>query len=315
MRISYLVTVYNKLRFLPHVLAGIDAQRGDFARDLIFIDDGSTDGGGVWLDELAQARPDVIVRHQENAGPAVALNAALDLCRGDIVKLLDGDDVLLPSATATMMAALEHGGATVAFARMGANGRYDPDGPIEAALADVPPGAIEPVADMLRDCLRSAQTSPSALLATRDALAVSGGCDERVFIQDYSLELRLAATQPFVRLDGPVYREPIIKTGRLTAQPTQVLHDLNFALGRFVLSRPEIGPALARYAFKRATGRAWSFARRHLGAGLLSAPHRLDLRARFGRAGDAEDWLATLAPFVAAGGVRNPAHSAADFTA
>ena len=41
--VSFVVPVYNKAPYLPAVLAAIHAQRGDFRRHYVFIDDGSTD--------------------------------------------------------------------------------------------------------------------------------------------------------------------------------------------------------------------------------------------------------------------------------
>ena len=49
--VSFVVPVYNKARVLPPVLDAMAAQQGDFPREFIFVDDGSTDdsrwrGGG-----------------------------------------------------------------------------------------------------------------------------------------------------------------------------------------------------------------------------------------------------------------------------
>ena len=49
---------------------------------------------------------------QANAGPAAALNVGLRLARGDYIKPMDGDDVLLPWATRRLIEAIETPAAT-----------------------------------------------------------------------------------------------------------------------------------------------------------------------------------------------------------
>lgn len=41
--ISYVITVYNKAPFLEAMLLSLGNQSGDFSREFIFVDDGSTD--------------------------------------------------------------------------------------------------------------------------------------------------------------------------------------------------------------------------------------------------------------------------------
>ena len=50
--VSFVVPVYNKAAYLPDVLAAIRAQRGDFAWQYIFVDDGSTDDSLAILERL-----------------------------------------------------------------------------------------------------------------------------------------------------------------------------------------------------------------------------------------------------------------------
>lgn len=62
------------------------------------MDDGSTDGSGVILDEYAAKDMRFQVIHQQNAGVSAARNAALDRAKGEWLSFLDGDDVLFPNA-------------------------------------------------------------------------------------------------------------------------------------------------------------------------------------------------------------------------
>src|SRR5205807_8657711 len=128
--VSYLVTVYNKRPFLPAMIAGLAAQRGDFAREFIFVDDGSTDGSAVMLDGLTTGWPGVRILQQPNRGPSVATNRAIAAASLPLLKLVDGDDVLLPDATLLLLELLRHFPQAVA-----AYGRMEGYGSPDVALA------------------------------------------------------------------------------------------------------------------------------------------------------------------------------------
>jgi glycosyltransferase involved in cell wall biosynthesis len=60
--------------------------------ELLFIDDGSTDGSVKLLDELASRDPRVkVVYLRRNFGQTPALRAGIDFSRGDILVTMDGD--------------------------------------------------------------------------------------------------------------------------------------------------------------------------------------------------------------------------------
>ena len=105
--VSYVVTVYNKVPVLPFLVAGLGAQEGDFDREFIFVDDGSTDDSRAVLRALTAGWSDVTIVGQANAGPAPALNAGFRRARGDYVKPMDADDLLLPWATRRLLEAIE----------------------------------------------------------------------------------------------------------------------------------------------------------------------------------------------------------------
>jgi glycosyltransferase involved in cell wall biosynthesis len=280
--VSYVVTIYNKALVLPFLLAGLAAQEGDFTREFIFVDDGSTDDSATRLRELTAGWKNVTILRQSNTGPAPAFNTGMRQSRGEFIKPMDGDDVLLPWATRRLMEAVETTGCPLAFGPQEA--RYDTSAPPAEAMAAWrhEAGPVERLDDTLRRSLHRAQTNPSAWLARADAVRHSGGCDERVFIQDYSIELRLAAQGPFVRLSEPVFLAPRVNPGRLSDNQAQILHDMNLALAHFIAERPGLPRELARLGLVRAAARAWAWARRHGGKGLLSREFRLMSAARLG---------------------------------
>lgn len=101
-RISCVLSVYNGERFLAEALDSILAQSHP-PLEIIVVDDGSTD-----------STPEVIARYggrvryqrQENAGPAAARNAGLDLAAGELIAFLDADDLWHPEKLALQLACL-----------------------------------------------------------------------------------------------------------------------------------------------------------------------------------------------------------------
>jgi len=282
-KVSFVVTVYNKAPFLPHVAAGLAAQRGDFEREFIFVNDGSTDASPSLLRRLTARWSNVHIIDQENVGPSAAFNAGLRRASGDLIKPLDGDDVLTPWATDRLIAAVMTSGCHVAYATQ--QETYDQARSSEEVMVAMRPprdSGIERYDDMLRRSLRRPQTTPSAWLARADLARRIGGCDPRVFIQDYSIELRLAAESGFAHVDEQIFLSPQTREGRMSQNEAQTLHDINLALAHFLDDHPDIPLALRQYAFARAAGRASAWARRRARKGPLSRDFLRYLGARTG---------------------------------
>lgn len=102
MLISLIVPVYNLKAYLSETVASVvEARRalGEGASEIevIFVDDGSSDGSGAMLDAVA-AETGFRVIHKPNGGEGSARNAGMDVANGVYLMFLDGDDVLLPNA-------------------------------------------------------------------------------------------------------------------------------------------------------------------------------------------------------------------------
>src|SRR5262249_29573878 len=78
--------------------------------ELLFIDDGSTDGSVKLLDELASQNPRVkVVYLRRNYGQTPALRAGIDFSRGDVLVTMDGDLQNDPADIPRLLEVLEQG--------------------------------------------------------------------------------------------------------------------------------------------------------------------------------------------------------------
>ena len=93
--ISVIVPVYNAEKYLGQCLESIVAQSYRHL-EIIVVDDGSTDGSGTICDRWAERDERIRVIHQPNGGHSAARNTALDAMKGDLVMMVDSDDVLHP---------------------------------------------------------------------------------------------------------------------------------------------------------------------------------------------------------------------------
>lgn len=110
MRVSIVITSHNHEAYVGEA---IDSALAQTHRDVevIAVDDGSTDASAAVVAEYEPHGVRAVL--QENRGQAGAVNAGYALATGELTIFLDGDDVLLPTAGAAAVAALEEGVAQV----------------------------------------------------------------------------------------------------------------------------------------------------------------------------------------------------------
>lgn len=100
--ISVIVPVYNSEAYLPALMESIRAQTVS-ELEILFINDGSSDGSGALLDAFAAEDPRVRVFHKENGGVSSARNLGLDMATGDHITFADSDDTLEPDLYETLL--------------------------------------------------------------------------------------------------------------------------------------------------------------------------------------------------------------------
>src|SRR6202790_1579616 len=118
MLLSILIPVYNERtvveRSLSLVLAAPLPENMD--RELVVVDDCSTDGTGAILEMLAGYDPRIrLLRHEVNQGKGAAVRTAIQNARGDFCLVQDADLEYDPSEYVRLLRPLLDGRADAVF--------------------------------------------------------------------------------------------------------------------------------------------------------------------------------------------------------
>ena len=111
--ISVIVPVYNVETYLDQCMESIVAQSYRHM-EILVVDDGSTDSSGEKCDHWAERDQRIRVIHQPNGGLSAARNTALDVMQGELVMMVDSDDVLHPDAATILLNAIQRHQADLA---------------------------------------------------------------------------------------------------------------------------------------------------------------------------------------------------------
>ncbi len=193
-RVSVIIPTFNRGRVLEEAVDSVLAQSlANF--ELIVVDDGSTDDTRQRLQRYGQRLTCV---RQSNRGVSAARNAGVERSTGELIALLDSDDLWHPTKLARQVAFFDdHPDAQICqteevWIRRGK--RVNPK-----KRHRKPSGWIfEP---SLALCL----VSPSAVMMRRGLLEAMGGFDESLpACEDYDLWLRVSLHFPIHLIDEPL---------------------------------------------------------------------------------------------------------------
>jgi len=190
--VSVIIPSYNRRELLLTCLDSVAEQ--SFAPDeIIVVDDGSTDG----TIEALNARDDVRVIVQENAGPGAARNRGARAATGDYIAFLDSDDVWFPWSLETMISLIRTHSPTLLF------GRYED-------FSDQPMASNEPISGMFFETYfdswkQGCFAGAGMMMMDRQAfLAIGGFSEDRLNAEDHDLALRMGDVNGFVQVTAPV---------------------------------------------------------------------------------------------------------------
>lgn len=104
MKASVLINNHNYAQYLGDAISSVLSQEG-VDLELIVVDDGSSDDSIKIIQEWAQKDSRIKTVQQTNAGQLACFNKGISLASGEVVFLLDSDDVYKPGY---LRAALDH---------------------------------------------------------------------------------------------------------------------------------------------------------------------------------------------------------------
>lgn len=115
--LSIVMPVYNEEKWIGEIVRRVIAQEVPLDKELIIVDDGSTDGTRERLEEIGRQYPkDVrIFYHQRNQGKGASLRTAFREARGDVVLIQDADLEYSPLDYGRLLAPILDGRADVVY--------------------------------------------------------------------------------------------------------------------------------------------------------------------------------------------------------
>lgn len=196
-RFSIVITCYNQRDF---ILAAVDSalsQRHPL-REIIVVDDGSTDGSPEILRQCATSIQ--LVELSSNRGAIEARNHGAALAKGEYLVFLDGDDVLMPWALEVYDRLItERHPKVIVGERIWFKGAVpslkDTDAPRKIEFVQYP---------VLMQKDRSFSLSASGFVVDRQAFAEVGGWSPGIFHLDlYDLAIKLGYTGRTILILSP----------------------------------------------------------------------------------------------------------------
>jgi dolichol-phosphate mannosyltransferase len=111
--VSVIVPVYNEAAHVDEILQAIHAS--PVKKEIIIVDDGSTDGTREKLQAMPLANDVTVVFHETNCGKGAAIRTALEYARGEYILIQDSDLEYDPQDYPALLRPLELRRATVVY--------------------------------------------------------------------------------------------------------------------------------------------------------------------------------------------------------
>ena len=258
--VSFIIPVFNKEKYLKFVLSSLYNQKGNFKKEYIFVDDGSTDNSLSFLKLYTKNWKNTQIISQNNKGSASATNAGIKLAQNKYIKFLDADDLILYDTTKSLLKIIEKNkNINLVY---GLQRKVKDFSNIDLSLK-IDNSKISFVKDPIKSAMKNSMFNPTQFMVKTELCKKVGGCDERIkHSQEYSLTLRLSIYGGFVRLDQYLAILPENVPGQISEKKINQIYRVSKALELFINDNKGLEKKYRVFAQRRLTGRSWRFAKR-----------------------------------------------------
>ncbi len=112
MKLSVVIPVYNEARTIRQILDKVDSVDIGIEKEIVLVDDGSTDGTREILKELKGYN---IIFHEVNKGKGAAVRTGIENSKGDIIIIQDADLEYDPNDYAKLLKPILNGDTKVVY--------------------------------------------------------------------------------------------------------------------------------------------------------------------------------------------------------
>ena len=237
-RVSVVMPAYNHERYVAAALDSVVAQ-SHANLEIVVVDDGSTDATGAILDDYAaRCRTHAMtVVHQTNSGAPEAINHGLALARGEIVALINSDDLYAGDRLECMLGEMDRRDAGLGFSGTrfidGEGKDIDNDEPYAMGLRQAIAEAAAAPDPLYVLVSHNITTSTGNLVFRRDLLERVGGfCAMRV-CHDWDFVLAASYLTRLALLTRPLYLYRLHGTNTFRGARVQAALELEQLQTRF----------------------------------------------------------------------------------
>jgi glycosyltransferase involved in cell wall biosynthesis len=241
LRVSVLVTVYNLSKYLRETLDSVVCQDYDNF-EVIVVDDASQDDSPEIIQEYMRRYPGKVlgVFNKSNLGISKNSNVALSHATGDLIAMLDGDDLYLPGKISAQVALFNDDGNIVLS--------YHPGEIFDSATGKLlyltdqnPKNEICSAEDIIT---KGGIPVTSSVMIRRSAIPKCGFNEKLPSVNDWWLFIEVGLRGKVVKLNG-VYARYRKHGGGISQKSLQLLEESLLTLDLIVEAHPE-QPHLSR---------------------------------------------------------------------
>lgn len=248
--VTFLFTVYNKEGSLAEVCSAIERQSGDFKREYLFIDDGSSDGSLELIKSLTKSWENVRIVSRDNRGLAYTLTQGLGLASCDFVKFVETDDVFHNDATECLLRAATKYDAAAALA-LPPQTNHDGESLPEFEFCEEPLGRVIAEGSFLLGNSKSIIKRSAINSSVMPYLSC-------VTTPDLAISLRFTFYSSIAVVNRSIIKCSINDGSRLSANHAQEAYDSAKCLRNFLEEHDEELSPQERFAvFRRALKHLW----------------------------------------------------------